>query len=81
LEDLRIDERIILKWILKRNIVGKCGLDLSTNKWLDNVNTVMKIRDCTERFSWIHETLLACKLWLCFVDLVTWMCYCNGVSV
>jgi len=30
---------------LKRNIVGRCGLDSSPDKWLDVVNTAMNLRD------------------------------------
>jgi hypothetical protein len=28
-EHLRVDGRIMLKWILKKNRMGKCGLDAS----------------------------------------------------
>jgi len=43
---LGVDEMILLKWILGKNRMGRCGLDLSQDRgqWRALVNTIMNIR-------------------------------------
>ena len=69
INDLVLDRRIILEWILK-TWEGRHGLSWADSWWLD-VNAVMKFRAHKKSgISWIAEDLVASEEGLCSMELV-----------